>query len=397
MTNMEEPCTLERAISSILAFYKLLTQLPYIPPDKLMIPPPTGWETGPETGINETELRRRGKTEEVITTLRHLPYLDQEIYGSHWTLADSTLHINYARGQLYHEWLERDQALLPDLPGHVIWLTEGYERAGVYLLLNVETWEIIEYTILGESIEIDHETYEALPPSRRWMAYSRMPIDRYFDLWRWRYLTLQFVLIPESRRVFKGTAELVFKDPRLLYEENLLRDEDDDVDVDVDYVPDESDSSSASDSESIDDDLETLNQELHLLSLDLSLPSTSTSTSTFTSRIPTYLQPTPHSKKSFLHTHAQPLLSISNPRSATMYQTPWSISLRQDIRELIAIYMHHDWPAPQYEWCVSGRYIRSSGSFERDIESFDLSSFRREQCREAVKQWNLSRRERRAE
>ena len=68
----KQPCTREKAISSMLSFYQLLTQLPYIPPDKLMLPPPTGWPISQEgaeeegSGIKATELRNRGVRDVLI-------------------------------------------------------------------------------------------------------------------------------------------------------------------------------------------------------------------------------------------------------------------------------------------------------------------------------------------
>lgn len=401
----KEPCTREKTISSILSFYRLLTQLPYIPSDKLMLPPPTGWPISTETtkeatGIKATELRARGKTETVIDVLRHLPYLDQELYGGHWTLADNTLHINYARGQLYAAYLERDTAILP-LPGHIIWLTEGFERAGVYLLLNTETWEIIEYTLMGESTEIDYDAYEALPVDKKWTAYSAMPADQYFELWWWRHATLQFVLGRDDS-AFRGTGEWWCKDPRYLYEESFVQGEEadqeegDDEDEDEDYVPEdeeEGDSDSDMDTEDSDDDesddeeMEDIQTELQSLSLDQPLPPTSA--------------PADHSdesstnskcKRSFLYRLAQTLVpgpnNNNNPRAN--FTDPWTTAQRAQMRQLVAILVSHGWPVPEYEWRVSGRYITT------DPKSWDLdlSNFRREECLEALRQWSLDRKER---
>jgi hypothetical protein len=400
----KQPCTREKTISSILSFYRLLTQLPYIPSDKLMLPPPTGWPISTETtkegsGIKATELRARGKTETVIDVLRHLPYLDQELYREHWTLADNTLHINYARGQLYADYLERDTALLP-LPGHIIWLTEGFERAGVYLLLNTETWEIIEYTLLGESIEIDYDAYEALPVDRKWTAYSAMPANEYFELWWWRHATLQFVLVRDESAV-RGTGEWWCKDPRYLYEESFVQNEpndDEEEDEDEDYVPEdeeeEADEGSDMDTDDSDDDdgdedeeMEDIQSELQSLSLDQPHPLA--------------LAPADHSdeastnskcKKSFLHKLAQTLVpgpnNNNNPRAN--FTDPWTTAQRAQMRQLVAILISHGWPVPEYEYRVSGRYITT------DPKSWDLdlSAFKREDCLEALRQWSTDRTER---
>ncbi len=86
--------------------------------------------------------------------LRHLPYLDQELYREHWTLADNTLHINYARGQLYADYLERDTAILP-LPGHIIWLTEGLSVRAFICFSLPRRGRSLNIRFWGESIEID--------------------------------------------------------------------------------------------------------------------------------------------------------------------------------------------------------------------------------------------------
>ncbi|KAE8550314.1 hypothetical protein EYB25_006540 [Talaromyces marneffei] len=396
----KQPCTREKTISSITSFYQLLTQLPYIPPDKLMLPPPTGWPISTQTeeergtGINATELRNRGKNEDVIDILRHLPYLDQKLYGEHWTLADNTLHINYVRGQLYGDYLERDTAILP-LPGHIIWLTEGFERAGVYLLLNTETWEIIEYTLLGESIEIGYDAYEALPVAQKWTAYSAMPADEYFELWRWRHITLQFVLVGDAS-VFRGTGEWWCKDPRYLWEEsfvpNEVEDDDGQEEEDEDYVPsDEEEEEKKKDSdmdndESEDDsegEMEDIQSELQSLSLDEPTPPTAPTDPSDEAETGS------KSKRSFLYRLAQTLAIDPNTNSRALYLDPWSTSQREKMKQIVQIYVEHGWPVPESEWRVSGRYF--SDPLRQEL---DLSNFRREECLEALRQWSVDQKER---
>jgi hypothetical protein len=388
----KQPCTREKTISSILSFYRLLTQLPYIPPDKLMIPPSTGWPISTEekgTGIKATELRNRGKTETVIDVLRHLPYLDQERYREHWTLADNTLHINYARGELYHDYLERDTAILP-LPGHIIWLTQGFERAGVYLLLNTETWDIIEYTLLGESIEIDYDAYEALPLAQKLTAYSAMPANEYFELWRWRHLSLQFVLVG-SENAFRGTGEWWWKDPRFLWEESFVQSGQDDDEEEEDYVPEDEDSDmdtddSEEDGEEEEEEEEGMEVELQSLSFDQSqppIPPTQPSQDQANNK-PKLAQ------KSFLYKFAQtlpPKPNTNNPRA--LYLDPWTTACREEMKQLLQIYTSHGWPLPEYEWRVSGRYF--SDPLRQEL---DLTDFKREDCLAALRQWSIDKRER---
>lgn len=398
----KEHCTLEKTISSILSFYTLLTQLPYIPPDKLMLPPPSGWdisteEEGRGSGIKAIELRNRGKNEAVINCLRQLPYLDQEVYGNHWTLADNTLHINYARGQLYGDYLERDTAILP-LPGHIIWLTEGFERAGVYLLLNTETWEIIEYTLLGESCFLDYDSYKALPVDQKWTPYSAMPADQYFELWKWRHVTLQFIVVRDES-AFRGTGSWWCKDPRYLYEESFVQGEEDDQvegDEDEDYIPEDEeegaddsdmDTDDSDDDESvsdIDEEMEDIQSELKSLSLDQPLPPTSPS-----SAPETETNISPKSRRSFLYTLARTLIPDSNDSRAN-FTDPWTTAQRAEMKQLVSILVSHGWPVPEYEWRVSGRYITT------DPKSWelDLTNFKREECLSALSKWCSDRKER---
>lgn len=401
----KQPCTRDKTIASILSFYTLLTQLPYIPPDKLMLPPATGWDISTDEseresfGIKANELRKRGKTEAVIDVLRHLPYLDQEYWGERWTLADNTLHINYARGQLYADFLERDKAILP-LPGHIIWLTEGFERAGYYLLLNTETWEIIEYTLLGESTEIDYDAYEALPVSQKWTAYSTMPANEYFELWWWRHATLQFVLVSDEG-AFRGTAEWWCKDPRYLYEESFVQgeeadEEEGDGDEDEDYVPEEEgedDEGSNMDTDDSDDEsagedeeMEDIQEELQSLSLDQPIPISPPSA------LETEADTTPKCKKSFLYKLAQTLVPNNHHRNSPRanFTDPWSTAQRERMRQLVTILVSHGWPVPEYEWRVSGRHITT----DPKSWNLDLSAFKREECLEALKQWSNDRKER---
>lgn len=119
----------DEVVSSISSLYKLLTKLPYVYPEALVYPPKdedkNGW-----TEINETELRKRGKTDGIIDFLRHLPYLRQpksinEAYdhiaeGQKWMISPDTVTIAYCDGDVYDEKMDQIQPT----PGHCIWLTD---------------------------------------------------------------------------------------------------------------------------------------------------------------------------------------------------------------------------------------------------------------------------------
>lgn len=127
----------EQVIAAIHDFYSLLTKLPYVEPDALVLPPADGW-----SGVNATELRKRGKTEEVIELLRRLPYLRAPAPGRKWMIGPDTIEIAYCDGELYDEVMDTIQPV----PAHCVWLTEMESRDGTSLLLDVQTgaWGSLE-------------------------------------------------------------------------------------------------------------------------------------------------------------------------------------------------------------------------------------------------------------
>jgi hypothetical protein len=384
--NVGSSCTRSKAIDAILDFYRFLTDIPYIPPEKLMIPSGTGWD-----GVNAEELQRRGKTDEVIDLLRHLPYLDQELYGHHWTLTYNTLHINYANGELYGDFLEKDQAILP-LPGHIIWLSNGFERAGYYLLLNTQTWDIIEYTLLGESIEVDYGIYEALPVEIKWTAYSRMPADEYFYLWKWRHMTMNFFIVGDGNS-FMGTAETFFKDPRHLFEDSLLPSDSEDEE---DYLPDsissdedEVDDSGEETGEEMGEEIESIRAEIEELSLaESDHPLTdpySPEVNEDNNNNDADDRPSKRNRSMLF------VLTRMAKADEKHYLTEADVARRKDVRELISIYVSHGWPTPAFEWKVSGREERIPPDVK---DRLDLSEFDRAGCRERLDEWMRLWRER---
>ncbi len=114
-------------IAAVQDFYSLLIKLPYISPDALVFPPARGW-----SGVNAEELRRRGKTEEVVELLQHLPYLRAPAPFKRWMLGPDTIEIAYCDGELYHQVMEAIQPL----PAHCTWLTEPHSRDGTGLILD---------------------------------------------------------------------------------------------------------------------------------------------------------------------------------------------------------------------------------------------------------------------
>lgn len=129
-SQVENSYSREATVAAIKDFYELLIKLPYISPNALVLPPKEGW-----SGVNAEELRRRGKTEEVIELLRHLPYLRAPAPRKRWMIGPDTIEIAYCDGEVYDKLTESMQPV----PGHCIWLTDIESRDGTGLLLDTQT------------------------------------------------------------------------------------------------------------------------------------------------------------------------------------------------------------------------------------------------------------------
>lgn len=129
-SHSESSCSHAGIIAAVQDFYELLIKLPYIEPDSLVFPPAEGW-----AGVDAEALLRRGKTEEVIELLRHLPYLRPPAPGKRWMVGPDTIEIAYCDGELYDKVLDSIQPV----PGYCIWLTEIESRDGTGLLLDTQT------------------------------------------------------------------------------------------------------------------------------------------------------------------------------------------------------------------------------------------------------------------
>lgn len=80
-------------------------------------------------------LRARGKKDEAIELLRHLPFLVHRAGVVHPLLTPNSVSIYFNNGETCLEVMET----LLDTPGHVIWLAEADSRAGNSLLLDTVT------------------------------------------------------------------------------------------------------------------------------------------------------------------------------------------------------------------------------------------------------------------
>lgn len=135
--------TSKELISAVTEFYNFITKLPYVDPTAVLYPP--NLESDEQQGwpdINAEELRKRGRTEEVIAVLRNLPYLRSPVAGKGqkgWMIGPDTYSIAYCDGEVYSEELDKIQPT----PGHCIWLANPANTDdGAALLFDVENGEL---------------------------------------------------------------------------------------------------------------------------------------------------------------------------------------------------------------------------------------------------------------
>jgi hypothetical protein len=112
---------------ALTALYKQVIRHPYLDDAALKIPPSTGWET-----IYSAALRDLGKKEAVIEVLKHLPYLEADGQYDRLLVQYETVAIAYTRKPT--SWMEG----VNPLPGNCVYLTEGVDREGYSLILDVD-------------------------------------------------------------------------------------------------------------------------------------------------------------------------------------------------------------------------------------------------------------------
>ncbi|KAI1099776.1 hypothetical protein F4804DRAFT_336917 [Jackrogersella minutella] len=193
-------------IAIIYEFYAAIVKLPYIDPDALVQPPPEGW-----TGLREDELRKRGKTDEVIALLRHLPYLRNQ--DKKWMLSPDTMEIAYCDGEMYGT--------------------------------------ITEWAMLGGRLMLPYDEYEQLDKADKWMAHPTFPARDFFQLWKARWEKLVWIPVYDPQG-HNGNARWWSRAIPGSDDEDAILSPDDDFKPDSD--DEETDSSSEIESEDDDDD-----------------------------------------------------------------------------------------------------------------------------------------------
>jgi hypothetical protein len=114
-------------VDSLTAFYKQIIKHPHLDDAALKIPPSSGWET-----IDSAALRELGKSEAVVQLLRNLPYLEANGPYEKLLIQYETVAIAYT--QHPSDLMEQ----INPLPEYCIHLTEGVDREGYSLILDVE-------------------------------------------------------------------------------------------------------------------------------------------------------------------------------------------------------------------------------------------------------------------
>ncbi|OKL64467.1 hypothetical protein UA08_00997 [Talaromyces atroroseus] len=250
----------EEAISAVSNFYKVITKLAYIDPAALVYPPGSSEATDITTSgwpnINTAELRKRGKTDEVITLLRYLPYLrrpESPDSKRRWMVAPDTIAIAYCDGEVYSDQLDEIQPT----PGHCIWLADpaGTEN-GVALLLDMENSTITEYSVrIDRTIGLSTDEYELLSLEDRWMAHFTWPIAKFFDTWTQKYERLEWMPAYHDSST-AGTAVWFISPTRGEKDVDREDEEGDSEDSDESYEPSSEDSDDDYESEEDSDPYE---------------------------------------------------------------------------------------------------------------------------------------------
>ena len=112
---------------ALSAFYEQVVRFPHLDDSALKTPPSAGWET-----VDSAALRELGKSEAVIELLRHLPYLEATGEYDKLLVQYETVAIAYTKNP--RTLMEQ----VNPLPGNCVYVTEGVDREGYSLILDIE-------------------------------------------------------------------------------------------------------------------------------------------------------------------------------------------------------------------------------------------------------------------
>ncbi|KAG9567447.1 hypothetical protein KCU71_g3796, partial [Aureobasidium melanogenum] len=214
----------DETVAAITEFYKFYIRLPYIDPNALVLAP----EDGGWPNIDATELRNRGKSDEVIELLRHLPYIEHPSFRGGWTIDSGSDCIQYHKGACYND----SPDLIKSLPGHVIPIADPTDRDGYYLLLDTQSGKITRYNIMANNIEGNWDEYERLDDNEKWKAFPTAPVKQFFGRWKKLYEKLVWMVAPPVDDSH-GDGGIYFTRADNAVEENELLEAGDDDDVEI--------------------------------------------------------------------------------------------------------------------------------------------------------------------
>lgn len=122
---------------AMLEFFSVLCTMPHIDADAVRVPPsPQGW-----SNIGDDELRLRGKTEDALNFVRHLPCLVHNLGRDNPFLTPNIQSLYFFQGEVCLP----EEHLLVKTPGHVVWIGDAKNREGSFLLLDTIHGMFIQY------------------------------------------------------------------------------------------------------------------------------------------------------------------------------------------------------------------------------------------------------------
>ncbi|KAL7936766.1 hypothetical protein V8C35DRAFT_296409 [Trichoderma chlorosporum] len=204
----------EECISAIRGYYNFLTKL-YLDESDVLEPPAEGWPD-----ISTSTMQGLGKTDEVVSLLRHLPYIREP--NSDIDRIQPAAYCYFANWQDIGRLLSHDPSLAESqkvvtesaslfevIPPHVISLTDGGRDNPVFLIdteLGIALWYEcpgeIKYSPSREIVQDDPYDYEENEAQAEWRGEcAAWTVPDFFEMLKDQFVTLQF--IPLNHRTVK--------------------------------------------------------------------------------------------------------------------------------------------------------------------------------------------------
>ncbi|KAK2007470.1 hypothetical protein LZ32DRAFT_610334 [Colletotrichum eremochloae] len=192
----------EECIAAISDYYSFLTKM-YLIEEDVVQPPECGWPS-----ITSENMARLGKTDEVISLLRHLPYI-RKPYS--WDNPQGAAYCYFAdwprmaQGKMTGDELRlvsESPELYENVPPHVISITSGGRDNPVFLLdteLGIVYWWGCPGEIRKQPIreEVSDDPYDWAPENEAdWRSdAARWAVKDFFEILKNEFITLSFIPI----------------------------------------------------------------------------------------------------------------------------------------------------------------------------------------------------------